>query len=299
MTKRSLYITILILAVLDLAAAAWWAAGYFNSDGKLRFSADDSITQADTVADVSKPDRFRLLNEYTYYGAYAFGDMYTCLMHIKAKWPVSINGDNSASELKEALIAKLFGRQYNDIKQAYDSTLANPRFCTTVGHFQRLDTRPVARPGKGSEFYYRAYPYLGSDYLLEYRVERNTYDGYNKTRQVAYVHYDRVRRQIITIDMVIDLAKKDAIISLINKRIQYHINAKGMSLRRTTNIPQEYLLGETGIVFTFQKGEIASDDMGVVEIKLGYNDLRPFLTTYFRDILAANDNYRPMPELTF
>lgn len=302
MTKRSLYITILILIVLDLAATAWWAAGHFNADGKSRFlDSGDVVAMADTVPNPSKPDKFRLLDDHAYYRAGTTYDkaLYSSVIFIKAKWPASINGDNSAAELKEALMGKLFSRQYQDIKQAFDSTLAQPRFVANFTKYSRTDARPMAHPGFSTEYYYRAYPCLTSDRLLEYHVEHNTFDGYKAKRTVAMVHYDRVQRQVITVDMVLDLAQKDKIINLINRRIQYFVNADGMELRNTGNLPQEFMIGQSGIIFIFPAGDIAPEKSGIIEIKVKYDDIKPFLTSYFRKILEENAHYKALPEIKF
>ena len=300
MTKRSLYITILILVVLDLAAGAWWAAGHFNSDGKLRLgTGENTATQADTISDASRPDAFRLLNDSAYYvtQADAAGNCYTCVLHIKAQWPVTVNGNSSVGELKEALIGKLFGKQYGDIMQANDATLSEPHFTSGSTTGVKTSTRPTTKPGRGTEYYYRAYPYMTSDRLLEYHIEHNTYDGYKARRRVARVHYDRVRQQVITTDMVLDLSEKEQIIALLNKRIQHFIDADGMALRHATSLPREFMLGRTGIVFLFPEGEIAKEETGIIEIKLGYDKIMPYLTAYYRDLLAGNNHYQTYPEL--
>ena len=301
MTKRSLYITMLILAVLDLAAAAWWAAGHFNSDGRSRlFDSDDNAVMADTLADVARPDNYRLLNEYAYYSASSYdGSEYTDIIRIKALWPVSINGDNSVGELKEALIGKMFGKQYDDIKQAFDSTLAKPKFVAAARTPRRLSTKPTTVDGRGMEHYYRAYPYVASDRLVEYRIERGIYDGYQAQHEVAMAHYDRARQQVITIDMVIDLSRKNDVLKLVNSRINRLVSADGLKLRNTPNLPQEFVLASNGIIFIFPAGTIADVDTGSIDVKVHYNDLWPYLTAYFKDIANTNANFKTYRRLEF
>ena len=301
MTKRSLYITILILAVLDLAAAAWWVAGHFNSDGRSRlFENPENAVMADTLADVKHPDNYRLLNEFAYYSATSYnGGEYTDIIRIKALWPVSINGDNSVAELKEALIGKMFGKQYNDIKQAFDTTLARPKFVgKPIGTVRRLSSKPETSEGLGMEHYYRAYPYMSSDRLVEYRIERGIFDGYRARHEMAMAHYDRVRQQVITIDMVFDLSQKNEVLKLVNKRIDRLVSADGLKLRNTPDLPQEFVLASNSIIFIFPAGAI-DDDIDPVEVKVDHEDLWPYLTSYFKDIVSSNANFTTYRRLEF
>lgn len=296
MTKRSLYITILILAVLDLAAAAWWAAGHFNSDGRARlFDNYDNAVMADTVPNVAHPvnDDYRTLNGYTFYSATSYsGGEFTDIIRVKAIWPVKINGEKGLAELKEALIGKMFGKQYDDIKQAFDSTLAHPKFVGGVHNVKRLGKMPATVAGRGMEHYYMAYPYVASDRLVEFRIERSIYDGYQAQHEVAMAHYDRVRQQVITLDMVLDLSKKDEVLKHVNSRINRLVDANGLKLRNTPSLPQEFMLTSNGIIFFFPAGTIADVETGPIEVKVFYKELWPLLSSYFKEIAASNAHFK-------
>ena len=297
-TKQNLVILVWVLVIMNVAAAVWFAVGIVNSDGKFRFFDDDSVQRADTLADLSLPDEYQMITDYAYHvSEQGNGSTYTCITFVKAKWPVSINGNSGMGHLKEALITKLFGHPYSDMKEALDSVLAKPQFNIPVNAFRRVEERPTSISNLGAEHYYRCFPHCTSDSLLEYKIVRNDYDGTHATHKAGFVHYDRLRQQLITIDMVIDLNKQEQITSLVNERIKHFVDDEQMSLQRAITLPQEFYLGATGIVFVFPEGAIAPTESGVIEIKVDYDKLKPYLTDYYKELLENNANYKELPDV--
>lgn len=298
MTKHNLVILVWVLVVMNIAAALWFVAGIVNSDGKFRFFDSDSVQAADTVADLSRPDEYQMISDYAYHvSEQQSGQVYTCITFVRAKWPVSVNGNTGVADLKGALIAKLFGRSFNDMKEALDSVLSRPQFNVAVNSFRRVDDRPTSIGNLGAEHYYRCFPHCTSDRLLEYKIVRNDYDGVRATHKADFVHYDRLRQQVITIDMIINLNLQDRVTALVNERIEHFVTTEHMQLHRALTLPQEFYLGATGIVFVFPEGIIAPVESGVIEIKVDYDKLKPYLTDYYKDILDNNANYKELPDV--
>lgn len=298
MTKRNLMLTVWVLVIMNLAAALWLVTGLVNRDGKFRFFESDSVQLADTVVDLSTPDRFTMITNYAYHVSdRPNGERYTCITFVRAKWPESVNGDTGVGELKSAILAKMFGTPYTDIKVALDTVLAHPQFNVPVASFRRVDERPVSIGDLGAEHYYRCFPFAAGDRLLEYKVVRNDFDGRHATHRAGFVHYDRLRRQVITPDMVFDLNAQDKITALINERIAYFVEHDHLSLTPAHTIPQEFYIGGSAIIFVYPEGAIAPPEDGVIEIKVTYDRLNPYLSTYYKNLLNANDHFKQLPDL--
>ncbi len=298
LTKQNLVIIVWVLVVMNVAAAVWFTVGIVNSDGKFRFFEGDSVQMADTLADLSLPDDYQMISDHAYHvSEQATGNVYTCITFVRAKWPVSINGSSGVGELKEALIAKLFGRPYSDMKEALDSVLSQPQFNIRTTTFRRVDDRPTSIGNLGAEHYYRCFPHCTSDRLLEYKIVRNDYDGTVASHKAGFVHYDRLHQQIITIDMILNLNSQSQVTSLINERIEHFIHDEHMNLHRALTLPQEFYLGASGIVFVFPEGSIAPTESGVIEIKVDYDKLTPYLTDYYKELLENNANYKELPDV--
>lgn len=302
MNKNTILGIIGVLLIVDITAGLTYWAGTLNSDGKWQLFEPEAAAVADTVPAVSRPDKdkFQVITDYAYHqsAADAAGDPpFTCITYVALKWPVDINGNNGLGELKEALLEKTFNASFTDVKEAIDSTLAKPVFTQQRRRFTRVKERPVSKPRLGTEHYYRCYPHSTSDLLLEYKIVRNDFNGMNGTHETEFVHYDRARQQLLTIDMVLNLNHKDAIVRLVNERIQHFIDDKEMKLYHARSLPQEFYLGMSGIVFVFPEGVIAPQEDGVIEIKVDYDKLSRHLTAYYAGIIRNNKNYKELPEL--
>ena len=149
MTKRTLYIIIGLLLLLDIAAILIYLAGNTNRDGKsaIDFTRDEStpVVIADTIPDRLSEDRFDTIARN---GNFVSEQMVldddkekrmTCTVQFKVVWPQSINGKNKLKDLEESIIKTMLGKNYNSINEAITSTIENPEFTKPSSKFISVD----------------------------------------------------------------------------------------------------------------------------------------------------------------
>lgn len=306
-TKRTLFTTIAVLVILDLAAFVWYLTGTINSDGKTRelFVSDDSVAElADTVADFVIADHFRLIGDTAHFIAtspdFDGGKRQACTMCVKLKWPTEINGNRHLKELEEALINAAFGQSYNSVEDALASMKKDPKFAYPVSEFAKVGTRPDSTHTHSTSYHLRVFPYISTEKLLEYVVLQESYTGGHARRKMLVVHYDRSKNNVIAPQDVLNFAKQDSILTLVNQRIEGIAIDKGEAqLRETSSVPMQFLLGRKSIIFYFPDGAIAPLGSGVKEVSVANKDMMPFFTGFYRQLLNNDAHLKAYPFLTF
>ena len=146
------------------------------------------------------------------------------------------------------------------------------------------------------------YPYMTSQRLLVMEVDQVEYNGHATVEDVYFIHYDRIRHRVLSrIDILTaDVSKENQLLKLINKKIDNLNRGRGDSnrLQHALNVPAEVCCGSKGILFQFRQGSIST---GPIEVQIDYDDVKPFLTDGFAQLLANNEGYhtykdRPRPE---
>ena len=305
MTKKNLLIVILLLAIIDLVAGGWYVSRRIEASGKSQslFGQRDStevIAMADTVGSTSQADVFDKLQHNTFYfisnSPSVKGDnstYYTSTKHVKVRWPKKINGDDDFEALEKELIKKAFGNTQSVMKDARYVFLNTPEFNKPIGDdYHSLVKAPTVHPVYGNVSQVLVYPYMTSNRLLVMEIDKSEYNGSTTQENSTFVHYDRLKRRVLSrLDILVaDASKESKLLKAINKKIDNLNRSRGDSnhLQHALNVPAELCCSSKGILFQFRQGSISS---GPVEVQIDYDDIKPYLTDGFAQMLANNEDY--------
>ena len=305
MTKKNLIITIILLAIIDLVAAAWYISRSFEVSGKAPTLFDqrdstETIVEADTIATVHQNDEFEDLQHNTYYfianTPSIQGDntsRYTSIKHVKVRWPKKVNGDESPTALNKELISKAFGNSQDKMKEARYVYLNTPSFNKPIGDdYQKLSSAPTIVPVYGNVSQVLVYPYMTSHHLLVMEIDKVEYNGTTTTEDKSYIHYDRSKGRILKrLDILVaDVDKENKLLKVINKKIDELNKRRGddRQLQHALNVPAEICCGKKGILFDYKHGTISSQP---IEILIEYDKLEPFMTEEFKQMVESNEGY--------
>ncbi|MBQ5466236.1 MAG: hypothetical protein IIT60_03185, partial [Muribaculaceae bacterium] len=191
------------------------------------------------------------------------------------------------------LLSRITSTSSDDVKEALDQLLEKPEFA-------QESTKFVAS-GDGSDFapeinktmqQYRIFPYISTNYLLEMVVLVEKHNGSSLSRYMNIVHYDRVHHNVISIDKIFDLSHSDDILALVNQRIEAEkMSGTHDNWRETAILPTEFLLGRKSVVFYLPDGAIAPRGTGLHEISVSNEDLEPYFTSFYSELLANDTNF--------
>ena len=317
MTKRNLIITIILLAVIDALAACWYVSRRIEVSGSSQnfFDQRDTsevIVEADTVTTSSQTDLFDELQHNTYYyianTPSISGDnssRYTSIKHVKVRWPRKINGESEFNELKKELISKAFENSQSKMADARFVYLNKPTFNKPLGEgdYRKMSSAPTIVPVYGNVSQVLVYPYMTSQRLLVMEIDKVEYNGSTTVENNYFVHYDRQRQRILhRIDILTaDVDKENKLLKVINKKIDELNKGRGgrTPLQHALNVPAELCCGKKGVLFHYKQGSIAD---GPITVQIDYDDLEPFFTEEFKQLLKTNedikifdDNIKPEP----
>ena len=310
MTKRNLIIVIILLSVIDLVAAGWYMSRRIETGNKGQnlFGGRDStevIAEADTLVTSSVADVFDKEQHNTYYyvanSPSVSGDNSTCytsIKHVKVRWPLSVNGSDELDALNKELISKAFGNSQSQMKDARYVYLNTPSFNKPMGDdYHSQVSAPHIVPVYGNVSQVLVYPYMTSQRLLVMEVDKVEYNGHATIEDDYFVHYDRIRHRVLSrIDMLTaDVSKESQLLKLINKKIDILNRGRGDSnrLQHALNVPSEICCGDKGILFQFRQGSISPSS---VEVLVDYDDVKPFLTDAFAQLLDNNESCQTFKE---
>ena len=306
MTKRNLIIVIILLSVIDLVAAGWYFSRRIetgdNSDDLFNWrDTTDVVVEADTLVSTFEPDEFDKLQHNTYYfianTPSVSGDKSTCytsIKHVKVRWPIKINGNAELEKLNKELISKAFGNTQARLKDARYVYLNTPAFNKPIDgdDYHSMKTAPAIVPLYGNVSQVLVYPYMTSNRLLVMEVDKVEYNGHATVEDEHFIHYDRVKHRVLSrVDILnANAGNENKLLKLINKKIDNLNRGRSDSnhLQHALNVPAELCCGKDGIVFLFRQGSIANTP---IEVKIGYDDLKPCLASGFEQLLDNNDAY--------
>ncbi len=306
MTKRNLIITIILLSFIDLVAAGWYMSRRIEASGKSQNFFDqrdttETIAEADTVITTFQEDLFDELQHNTYYyianTPSVSGDnstRYTSIKHVKVRWPRKVNGDSEFEALNKELISKAFDNAQSRMKDARYLYLNKPSFNKPLGDdYKSLSSAPTIVPVYGNVSQVLVYPYMTSQRLLVMEIDKVEFNGRTTSENDYFVHYDRQRQRVLSrIDILIaDVDKENKVLKLINKKIDELNKSRGESnqLQHALNVPAEVCCSKKGILFQYKQGSISDN---AVEVMIDYDDLEPYLTEDFKQLMNGNDNYK-------
>lgn len=303
MTKRTLYIIICLLLFLDAAAIFIYLVGNSNRDGKsaIDFSRDESTPAmlADTIPDQLSEDRFDTITRNASFVAEKMvhdGDKekrMTCTVQFKVVWPQSINGNSKLQKLEDKIIMTMLEKEYYSIEEAINATMENPAFVKPCDKFVSVNNSMVGDMGANHSMQlYRAFPYFRTNYLLEYVVLVEKYDGHRMHRSMNVVHYDRLHNKVIEMGDIFDFSYKDEILALVNQSIEkLKTVKKNEHIHETTFLPTDFLLGTKSVIFYLPDGRIAPLGSGLYEVSVKNESLMPYFTSFYSELLNNDSHF--------
>lgn len=290
MTKRTLFIIIGLLVLLDVAAIIIYLAGTKNHDGKspLDFTIDKSneVIRADTIPDKASLDVFETIEKtVNFISTDKVEDRgrprrMTSTVIINLTWPKTVNGSSKFMELQNALMTKLTGKTYVNVKQMVDDLTKHPKYVKYTTHSTVINKDFSS--SRGASQYTRQYtvkPHFGTHYRLEMMVVTETFNGHRDSRSFSVIHYDRQKRKIITIDNIFDNTATQDVLSLVNQSIESKKIRENVNMHEVSSVPQDFVLGEKYVIFYVEQ------DGDCYEVKVSNNDLNPYFTTYYKDLI--------------
>ena len=307
MTKRNLIITIILLAIIDTVAAGWYVSRRIEASGNSQnlFNQRDTtevVVEADTVVTTFQEDLFDELQHNTYYfiakTPNISGDnstRYTSVKHVKVRWPRKVNGDSEFEQLNKELISKAFDNAQSRMKDARYLYLNKPSFNKPLDddEYTTLSSSPTIVPVYGNVSQVLVYPYMTSQRLLVMEIDKVEYNGRTTSETDYFIHYDRQRQRVLSrVDILVtDVDKENKLLKVINKKIDDLNKGRGESrqLQHALNVPAEICCGKKGIVFHYKQGSISDD---AISVTVDYDNLEPFMTEDFKQLMANNDNYK-------
>jgi len=311
MSKRTLYIIICLLLLLDVAAFVIYILGNSNRDGKspieMRMRDSIDVEMADTIPDALVEDRFDTISrEVNYVSLDKVSDgveekRMSTTIKLKLVWPESINHNSSLKQLESALMEKLLGRAYETVDQAIDSLISHPKFVQYSSNFSKVESSLVEEKGNHhTKQLYRVFPYFRTHYLMEFYVLIEKYDGHKRRRKVGVVHYDRLHNKVISMDEIFDLSHSKDILALVNQNIErVKIDKKNNKIHETSTLPMEFLLGTKSVIFYLPDGAIAPIGTGVYEVSVRNADLMEYFTSYYNELLNNDSLFSSYGFLTW
>ena len=310
MSKRTLFIIIGLLIFLDVASFLIYFVSNSNRDGKspLDFSFGDTVAVkiADTIPDVLIEDKFDTISHSVTYASQDLIDDGGVKKHmistinLKFVWPASINGRNHFHELEKALMHKLESRDFVTLQECIDTLLLHPRFVKPTKSFTRVDHAEQIASSVQSTHNYYVYPYFRTTYLLEMVVLVEHSSGLSTKREMKIVHYDRMHNKVIQMEEIFDLSKSNEILALVNQGIEnLKTKKKNKTIHEISVLPREFLLGSKSVYFYMPDGLIADPGTGAYEVYVSNNDLKPYFTEFYNELLNNDDKFQYYKGLTF
>ena len=303
MTKRTLFIIIGLLVLLDVSTFIVYWSGTGNQDGKTSLDfglmpVDTIVENADTIPDVIVEDRFDTLSRQASYVSQEMAVVgghkkrMTCDIKMKLVWPQSINGSSEFEDLKNSLMRVIVKRSLGSVSELTDSLLLHPQFVTPSSKFSAV-AGPLNKGDAGSSsLYYRVFPYVRTRTLLEMVVLIEKNIGGKLQRAMSIVHYDRMRHRVLNLDDIFDLSHTDDIIILVNRGIELLKAQKNNSaMHEITELPVEFLLGSKSVIYYLPDGSISPAGSGIHEVTVSNDDLNEFFTDYYREVLNNDTHF--------
>ena len=290
MTKRTLLIIIGLLALLDVAAIIIYLSGTKNHDGKspLDFTIDktNEVTPADTIPGRASLDDFETFQDTVNFistdKVMDNGEKkrMSATVIVKIVWPKEINRKSQFLELQNALMTKLTGKTYPNVKKMIADLTSHPKFVKPTTHYTVINKDFSASHGAShTTRRYTVQPHFGTHFRLEMMVVTEILDGGKESRNFSIVHYNRQNGKIISNDEIFNKASTNDILSLINQSIEQKIIRENVNMHELTSMPHNFVLGEKYVIFYVEQGSKRH------EVKVRNDDLRPYFTDYYNDLI--------------
>ena len=298
MTRRTLYIIIAMLAIIDLVAGLYYLGARMENEGKsidLFNSRDDTAIHADTltaetIADEVAPMRVRER-------AYITGDSDRRIvsgMEVRMRRVIAVNGNDSLDTLDRAIAAAAFGATGESLDIAIGSFLSTPYWGGNyVSDMRQVDYAATLMHGVPRYVTTVSIaPCMTSHRLLVIETRRDVKTATDTVTTTAYVHYDRLSGRVLQRHDIISADKEQRLLNLINEKIGLLNRTKPLHLTAATRVPASFRATRQGLLFNFAEGELTGAEHGGIEVRVDYTVLGGCLTESFKHLLWHNSEYR-------
>lgn len=298
MTKRTLFIIIGLLMLLDVAAIIIYLSAP-TRDGKSPLDTTyDNInqgthSQADVLPNKATLDDFETIEDTVNYistdKVMDRGEKkrMSATIIVKLQWPKKINGSKQFLELQNALMTRLTGKTYPNVKQMVTDLTSHPKYVKYTTHSSRI--KKDFSSSHGASHTTRRYivlPHFGTHYRLEMMVVTESLIGGKSSRTLSIVHYDRAHGKVITNDQIFDKASTSDVVALVNQSIEGRKIKESLNLHEVENIPHNFVLGEKYVIFYVEQNSKR------YEVKVKNEDLSPYFTNYYNDLIINDTKLR-------
>lgn len=296
MTKRTLFIIIGLLALLDAAAIIIYMAGHYSRDDE-----QTETVPADILSKDLKNDMFDTIQTTANYlsvdKVLDNGEQkkMSATIMFKMIWPKEINGNKQLRELENELMTKLVGTPHTTIKALVDNVIKNPQFVKKSSHHTRVNNDfSTSKNASHTTHRYLVFPYVSTRYRLEMIVILDTFNGTRDSRSMRIVHYDRMHGKVITTDHIFDSSSNEDVMALINQSIEgMKLEKERDNLHEVSSIPNNFLLGEKSVIFYVEQGT------KLYEVRVNNNNLKPYFTDEYNELLSNDSHFIAYDYLTW
>ncbi len=298
-SKRGLLKVIILLAIIDVIAGFWYLTLRIENSGESRdFWLPDSVTEAaDTIAEQTAPDSFKIVNNHGYFiTKHSVDTSFKQLASIKlvnARIPINVNGCDSLDLLNRELVSKAFGFASDDFEGGMAIYTSRPTFNhRTTLPYDDVERKPSLAPEQTTTEAVAVYPLYTSNRIMVWEIDYWRNNCGTKVSTSAYVHYDRVAQQVIDYNDIINRNTESMLLSMINDKIEVlNENDPTLELHNAVKVPAEMCVRRTGISFLFPPGEIAALEKGEIEVMLPHNSMNNIYTPVFKTQLATSTGW--------
>ena len=310
MTKRTLLIIIALLVIVDIVAAFWYLSARLEASGAgfdIFNMTDDNrtVTVADTIIESTLPDTFVVMEKRAYFISTSLAvksnpqSHFTSAKHVKVRWPQSVNGNDNITVFHKALLDKMFGFGTSDINLAINQAMSKPTFNSAYPMgYRTLASPPPTQPTYSNTQTMLVYPLMTSFRLLVMAIDDKQYNGIETQHTMRFVHYDRNQHVVITANDVFITGSQQALLGMINSKINALNAEKNLKLSHASQVPAEFSAQRKGIIFHFPAGTLNVANEGETEIFIDYSTLQPVFTPSFKQLVKDNGGYWDYKRLT-
>lgn len=293
MTKRTLFIIIGLLLLLDIAAIIIYLASKSNLDSTFD-SNEATHTKADVMPDKASIDEFDAFQDtVNFLSTDKVEDggekkRMSATVMINLNWPKSINKSTQFLELQNALMMKLTGKTYPSVKTMIKDLTSNPKFVKPSTHFTRVNKDfSSSRGASHTTRRYTVKPHFGSHFRLDIMVVLETFNGGTDSRNFSIVHYDRQKGKVITNDQIFDNAYTSDVVALINQSIEEKMIKNNINMHEVQSIPPNFILGDKYVIFYVEQ------DSKQYEVKVSNESLSEYFTEYYNTLIINDTKLIP------
>lgn len=302
MSKRTLFIIIGLLLVLDVAVFLVYLIGHSNSDSTnpldYMFRDSVSVEMADTIPDALVTDVYDTISRSANFVSRdmikvgGLSKPMTCSIKVKLLWPKNVNNSTKLGDLHNELLNLMSAPRGESINNALEALFNKPEFASPSNDFVAISGDAQEKGGVHTIQQYRVFPYICTNYLLEMIVVVEKHDGKSLHRNMNVVHYDRQDHRVIPIEKIFNLEKTDSILALVNQNIEsLKLRGGHDNWYETIVLPTQFLLGKKSVIFYLHDGAMAPVGAGIHEITVPNDDLSTFFTSYYKEMLNNNTHF--------